>query len=266
MKSTLTIKSVFGIVILSVLLALCVGTVVASIGLTYLPKTDIQITSFLALFIGQGFMIVPLLFFLIARKEPLLQRLRIQKVAPAALLATVVLSIGIIIIVDEFDRLASLLFTPPEYMNNLSSMLQFNSFGMALFLTAGIVLLAPLGEELLFRGFLQQFLEQYWQDITRAVLVTSLFFAIIHMNPFWLIQIYILGLMLGYLTWRTGSIWAGFILHSANNFVALMFSNFDTNLAGIYTWHGHVAPWFLVLGIACVYLGFTWLNQTVIDR
>ncbi len=178
MNSTLTIKNVFGIVILSVLSALAVGTIIASVGLVYFPEEDISFANYLALFVGQGFMIVPLLLFLVARKEPLLKRLRIRKISFPVIIASTVLSIGLIVIVDEFDRLSSLLFTPPEFLNQMGTLLKFDSFGMALFLMFGIVLLAPLSEELLFRGFLQKFLEEHWQDITRAVFVTSLFFCV----------------------------------------------------------------------------------------
>ena len=262
MSSTLTIKNVFGIVILSVLSALVVGTIIASVGIVYLPENDNNITNFLALFIGQGFMVIPLLLFLTARKESFVDRLRIRKLPFPVILSTLVLSLGIIILVDEFDRIASLLFTPPEYLDQLGYMLKFDSFNMAVFLVFGIVVLAPLGEEILFRGFLQKFLEEHWQDVTRAVLVTSLFFAIIHLNPFWLIQIYMLGVILGFLAWRTGSIWAGFILHAANNLVALLFTNYNQVLDDIYTWQGHVAPWILLIGGGCIYVGFNWLNKT----
>jgi len=262
MSSTLTIKNVFGIVILSVLSALVVGTIIASVGIVYLPENDNNITNFLALFIGQGFMVIPLLLFLTARKESFVDRLRIRKLPFPVILSTLVLSLGIIILVDEFDRIASLLFTPPEYLDQLGYMLKFDSFNMAVFLVFGIVVLAPLGEEILFRGFLQKFLEEHWQDVTRAVLVTSLFFAIIHLNPFWLIQIYMLGVILGFLAWRTGSIWAGFILHAANNLVALLFTNYNQVLDDIYTWQGHVAPWILLIGVGCIYVGFNWLNKT----
>ena len=46
----------------------------------------------------------------------------------------------------------------------------------------------------------------YWKDITKAVLVTSLFFAMIHFNPYWTIQIYLLGVILGFLSWKTKSV------------------------------------------------------------
>ena len=262
MSRTLTIKNVFGIVILSVLSALVVGTIIASVGIVYLPENDNNIINFLALFIGQGFMVIPLLLFLTARKESFVDRLRIRKLSFPVILSTLVLSLGIIILVDEFDRIASLLFTPPEHLDQLGYMLKFDSFNMAVFLMFGIVVLAPLGEEILFRGFLQKFLEEHWQDVTRAVLVTSLFFAIIHLNPFWLIQIYMLGVILGFLAWRTGSIWAGFILHAANNLVALLFTNYNQVLDDIYTWQGHVAPWILLIGVGCIYVGFNWLNKT----
>ncbi len=262
MQSTLTIKNVFGIVILSLISALLVGTMITSAGLEYLPEGDVQFINYLALFVGQGFMMIPLLLFLTARKEPLLDRLRIKNISWPVVSSTVIFSVGLIIWVDEFDRLASLIFTPPDFMNEMGVLLQFDSFGMALFIIFGIVILAPFGEEILFRGFLQKFLEEHWQDVTRAVLVTSLFFALIHLNPFWLIQIYILGVMLGYLAWKTGSIWAGFILHVMNNFLALMFTNYDESLSGFYTWNGHVAPWILLIGILCIYYGFTRLNQT----
>ena len=61
-----------------------------------------------------------------------------------------------------------------------------------LFLFLAVVVMAPIGEEVVFRGFLQSFREQ-WKDVTRAVLITSLFFAMIHFNPYWTIQIYLLG-------------------------------------------------------------------------
>ena len=44
------------------------------------------------------------------------------------------------------------------------------------------------------------------------------------MNPYWFIQIYILGVFLGFLAWKTKSIIAPLILHGLNNFIALLLS------------------------------------------
>ena len=99
-----------------------------------------------------------------------------------------------------------------------------------LFLFLAVVIIAPIGEEILFRGFLQRFLEKHWKDITKAVLVTSLFFALIHFNPYWTIQIYILGIFLGYLSWKTKSVIPSILLHGLNNGTAFILSLFDKTL------------------------------------
>ena len=129
-----------------------------------------------------------------------------------------------------------------------------------------MAILAPLGEEIIFRGFLQQILETHWKDTTRAVLFTALIFSIIHMNPYWFIQIYILGVVLGFLAWKTQSIIAPLILHGLNNSVALLFSFLDSENNNIYIWNEHVAPWFLILALAGIIVGFKQINQLPIKQ
>ncbi|HIO40049.1 MAG TPA: CPBP family intramembrane metalloprotease [Candidatus Marinimicrobia bacterium] len=139
-------------------------------------------------------------------------------------------------------------------------MLRFDSVLSAFFLLSTISILAPLGEELLFRGFLQKILEESWKDITKAVLITSIFFAFIHMNPYWIIQIYLMGILLGYLAWRTGSIIPSFILHGLNNTFALFLNNATPSIEHIYSWNGHVTPLLLAIAVGLIIFGFKRLN------
>ena len=132
---------------------------------------------------------------------------------------------------DELDRIIQIFVPQPDYLIDLNQTLQPDSTLGFILLFLAIVIIAPIGEEVLFRGFFQQFLEKYWKDITKAILVTSLFFAIIHMNTYWLIQIYILGVFLGYLSWKTNSIIPSIILHSINNGTAMILS--FTNITNI---------------------------------
>ena len=119
-----------------------------------------------------------------------------------------------------------------------------------------------MGEEIIFRGFLQQVLEKQWKDITRAILFTALIFSFIHMNPYWFVQIYFLGVILGFLAWRTKSIIAPLILHSLNNSMALLLSSLDLQKNNLYIWNGHVAPWILIFACLSVFFGFKQINQT----
>ena len=86
------------------------------------------------------------------------------------------------------------------------------------------------------------------------------------MNPYWFIQIYILGVVLGFLAWKTQSIIAPLILHGLNNSVALLFSFLDSENNNIYIWNEHVAPWFLIIALASIIVGFKQINQLPIDQ
>tara|TARA_A100001011_G_scaffold166007_1_gene174661 strand:- start:490 stop:1287 length:798 start_codon:yes stop_codon:yes gene_type:complete len=254
-------QAAFAVVFISIFSAFLSGGIIVSLGL-YFPEYSQKTFTFISFIVGQSFMLIPLISFLISKKEPLIKRLRINPISSETIKLTTMFSIGLIILSDEFDRLIQIFIPSPNYIVDLNNLLQPESvFGYILLIIA-IAIIAPIGEELLFRGFLQQFLEQHWKDITRAILITSLFFSIIHMNPYWFIQIYILGIMLGFLSWKTNSIFPPLILHALNNGTALLFSFIDPEKSSWYLWNNHVAPWILLLAIVLVYTGFVGLNKS----
>ena len=214
MNQTISVKLAFGVVIFSVLSSLIIASIIAAAG-SVQPNEHSQNTyNYIALFVGQGFMIIPLLLFLISRNEPIIESLRLNSISLSTLISAICISMGLIPVVDEMDRILSFVFGAEEELAQLTDILIIDYSFIGILLSTTIVVLAPFGEELLFRGFLQKKLEESWKDITRAVLVTSLFFAFIHMNPVWIIQIYLLGVILGYLAWKTGSILTSLVLHS----------------------------------------------------
>ena len=260
MKNTLTIKTAFGIVIASLFSAFFSGALVLGIGLSN-PEEPQQTYTFISFIIGQGFMLVPLFWFLRSRKEPFAERLRIRFVSSNVIISTIYLSFGIIILSDELDRIIQVFLPAPEYILDLNGLLQPESIIGFFLLFIAVVIIAPLGEELLFRGFLQQILEKHWKDVTKAVLVTALFFAMIHMNPYWFIQIYILGILLGFLAWKTKSVIPPLILHGINNAMAMFFSFAEIENNNIYIFNGHVAPWVILFASYAILRGFKSINQ-----
>ena len=77
--------------------------------------------------------------------------------------------------------------------------------------------LAPgLSEEMLFRGYAQRRLIERWGGWT-AILVTSVIFAVIHLAPHTVVFALPVGIWLGLMAWRSGSIWPGVIAHAAIN-------------------------------------------------
>ncbi|MDP1753829.1 MAG: type II CAAX endopeptidase family protein [Reyranella sp.] len=81
--------------------------------------------------------------------------------------------------------------------------------------------LAPLVEELVFRGLLYGWLAGRW-GAGIAVIGSSLAFAAAHVELAHVILVLPLGLMFGWLRWRSGSLWPSLVAHMANNGLAVV--------------------------------------------
>lgn len=94
--------------------------------------------------------------------------------------------------------------------------------GLLIFLIAGC-LAAPIMEEFIFRGFLFRGWSQSFAGPTGAIVLTSVIWALIHTQYDWSGQfcIFVSGLVLGYLRWRSNSTWLTVIVHSTINIVVL---------------------------------------------
>jgi len=67
-----------------------------------------------------------------------------------------------------------------------------------------------------FRGFVFPGLRRA-MPVGWAIVLSSLLFAVAHADPGSFAVLFIIGLALAFLRWRTGSIWPGMILHMLNN-------------------------------------------------
>lgn len=85
------------------------------------------------------------------------------------------------------------------------------------------VVLAPLVEELLFRGLLQSLLRKYLDHPWHAVLLTSAVFALFHLNtPQNTPALFLLSLVLGYNYERCGRLWAPILCHAVFNGIMIL--------------------------------------------
>lgn len=163
------------------------------------------------------------------------------------LLLSVPLGVSLGVLTDELDRIIQIFLPTPEiflqYLESLKAKTTFDWFILIL----GVVIISALSEELLFRGFLQVSLERKG-DITRAVILSSVTWTIIHVNPYWAIQIFITGIILGFLAWRTNSVFPSMIVHATNNFLSLLVINYNPEESMDWYFLGdHISPVVLVL-------------------
>ena len=128
---------------------------------------------------------------------------------------TIVLSIPLIVAGMIFINLCSEFIGLPDMMQDTFRAMSRNVFGII-----SITIMAPLVEELLFRGAIQGHLLRKGMKPVYAILIASAVFGIVHMNPIQIPFAFAIGMIFGWLYYRTGSVVPGMIGHFINNSIA----------------------------------------------
>lgn len=91
--------------------------------------------------------------------------------------------------------------------------------GTLIWLWLAIVVAAPIGEELLFRGFVFRGFVHTQRDAIPSIVLISVIWSLSHIQYDWfsIAQIFGLGLLLGLVRWSTGSTTLTILLHMLNN-------------------------------------------------
>lgn len=98
-----------------------------------------------------------------------------------------------------------------------------------------VSIFAPLFEEWLcrgqiLRGLLSRGIKPCW-----AIVISAVFFAVIHANPWQAVPALLLGGMFGFVYYKTGSLKLTMLMHCANNTLAVVCSNIES-LKDMNTW------------------------------
>jgi len=106
-------------------------------------------------------------------------------------------------------------FKPNTQINDYLNIFGKDLFGLVL-LGITIVILAPIVEEVVFRGFLFGYLDKRYGFFVGA-LISSFIFASIHIYFIQFPMFLLIGFGLGYIAKRSGSIWPSVFAHFVNN-------------------------------------------------
>jgi membrane protease YdiL (CAAX protease family) len=90
--------------------------------------------------------------------------------------------------------------------------------GEQVLIAIGVIVIGPFVEELVFRGALFGPLRQDKSPVA-VILITTAFFALVHLDPRKMLPIFLVGLLLGYLRHVSGSLIPSVALHAAFNAV-----------------------------------------------
>jgi membrane protease YdiL (CAAX protease family) len=241
--------------LMATLASLLLGVLLARLVLGGFNPTDPDRPHW-SIIVGEAFIVVPLVLIVWQRRLPLVSSLRLGPVPLAVLPGAVLIGLGAAILIDELDRLMALVFPLPERVTQAMDFLVVSDADDVVLILLGAVAIAPVAEEMIFRGFFQGQLERGLRDATRAVLLSAALFMALHFMPWWSLQLYVLGVLLGYLAWRTGSIWPAVMVHGINNLLAVWFANQGEDNPAWYYLGRHVSPVWLAVAAASVYVGF----------
>ena len=122
---------------------------------------------------------------------------------------------GALSLIDE----AGLFSSQFQYMEEVLSPLGSGSVIMSI-ITIGIV--APFAEEFLFRGIIYNTLKKKI-SIKWTIIIQAVLFGVFHGNLIQGSYATLLGIVFGYVTYKTKSLWPAVIIHMVNNLIATMF-------------------------------------------
>ena len=133
--------------------------------------------------------------------------------------------------------------------------LKMDTVGSLFFNIIMIGILPSIGEELIFRGIFQRLFAEWTKNIHWGIIIAAFLFSAMHMQFYGFLPRMLLGVLLGYLFYWSGSIWVPMLGHFVNNTTAVIVYYFyaDEMTKDIENFGANEGSFiFLVLGIAIV--------------
>ncbi len=133
-----------------------------------------------------------------------------------------------------------------------------------------LALLVPLVEEIVFRGaVLRALLAWKPNNPWGMIAISALFFSLMHMNPAQMPHAFMIGLLLGWMFYRTNSIVPSVVFHWANNTAAYilfkLYPDPDIHLVDILGTQRHVAAavlFSLLILVPAIYQLHIWMKRS----
>ena len=136
---------------------------------------------------------------------------------------------------------------PATYLDQLGNIM--SAGGWMMFTS---IVVAPVMEEILFRGILQDALMRKY-GVFIGIVIASAVFGIVHLIPQQVVNAFMIGLVLGYIYYRTGSLWPVILIHCINN--AISYFTWMLNGGKLLSTREQMdndTLYYTIYGIACV--------------
>ncbi len=237
-----------------------------------LPDSEhTELINRIGILFGELAILIPPFFILKQRGLKFRDALPLNPVSPISIIMAIVLVVGAIGLVSIFEIIVLPYFPIPEFLKQLeTNMIQANLLDN-LILVVAATLIAPLVEEFLFRGLLQQSLFYQHGSLLPAIIVPTVIFAIFHVAYLFylpaLIELIALAIMLAWVMAKTGNLLIPILIHGLFNLSSFM-GVFVTDLEDVGTLTELGIPW-IILSVIFTSVGviyFKFIDMVVLDE
>lgn len=214
------------------------------------------------------FIIIPAVLVIKSYRYPLKAAFRLNPISVDIVVWSFFAGISLAILGDQLDRIVQTWYPmPAELLEQLE--LTFKTKYTLDFIS--LFLIGTLGagvcEEVLFRGFFQRILEKR-MHLFAAIALPAVLFGIIHVLPWLIFQITVMGVVLGIIAWKTNSVYPTIIIHAVNNAIAILFLKYaNPEVESMYLSNEFVDPKIVLVCIGIFIFALTriWKKNPAVD-
>jgi len=169
--------------------------------------------------------LIPVLAIIRLTKNKPEEVLRLKGTSVKNFLLVPFIAISGAMLVTLVGQLINLIYPfPADYLEKMTEILKMPDLKLWQ-MYAVIAILPGICEEVMFRGFVFRFFES--QGKWAAIIISALLFALFHLDPYRFIPVLLLGILLGWLMYKSDSIYISMLSHALNNALALSFANLE---------------------------------------
>lgn len=164
---------------------------------------------------------------------------------------------GLSFVVSEIDNYVRHFYPMTDFWKEIFQDIYRADVWLSFF---GIAIIPPVLEEIVFRGIiLKGFLNRY--NAWVAIGLSSFLFAIIHLNIWQFTTAFIAGLFLGWVFYKTRSLFIVIFAHAVVNAIAVL-GNHYTSIPGFTDGAPFQPAWLTLSGLGLVIISLLWLNYS----
>jgi membrane protease YdiL (CAAX protease family) len=139
-------------------------------------------------------------------------------------------------------------------------LIQTETLGQFILVFVVVAVLPGIGEEILFRGVIQNIFQGWLRNPHVAIWLAAIIFSAIHMQFYGFLPRMVLGALFGYIYWYTKNLWYPIIAHFVNNgFTIIAVASYRGGLTELDIESVEAVPLPLVLGGAAIFIGIAYL-------